>query len=100
MIYKVCINTCYGSFGLSDAAWEELCKKKGSAYPERWEVRLDRHDPDLIDIVERMGWENASGEGARLSVQTIRGPRYHICEYDGLEQILDPLNPDDWTVIG
>jgi len=99
MSYKVCINTCYGGFGLSDAAWEALCKKKGSVL-ERWKTRLDRHDPDLIDIVERMGWEKASGEGCRLSVQTVRGPRYHICEYDGLEQILDPENPDDWTVIG
>jgi hypothetical protein len=99
MIYKVCINTCYGSFGLSDAAWEALCKKKGSDL-ERWDTSIDRHDPDLIDIVERMGWEKAGGEGTRLSVQTVRGPRYHICEYDGLEQIIDPENPNDWTVIG
>ena len=99
MSYKVCINTCYGSFGLSDAAWEALCKKKGSDL-ERWDTSIDRHDPDLIDIVERMGWEKAGGEGTRQTVQTVRGPRYHICEYDGSEKLIDPENPDDWTVIG
>ena len=96
---KVCINACYGGFSLSEMAVSELCERKGVAdRDDFYQCDLDRHDPDLIEVVERLG-DAANGDCACLQVVTISGDRYRIEEYDGSETLKTPDSPQRWTVI-
>ena len=61
--------------------------------------RIERHDPILVQVVEELGTEEASGENARLKVKEIPCPMYKILDYDGAETIRIPFEEDDWTVI-
>lgn len=58
---------------------------------------LERHDPDLVAVVESLG-DRANGTFAELSIEQIEGNVYLIEEYDGKETI---IVPDDicWNVI-
>jgi len=79
---KVVINTCYGGFGLS----EKACKMLGidSEYDH---VDIDRHNKNLINVVETLG-DEANGECAELKIVEIPDDvDYIIEEYDGLEWI-------------
>lgn len=108
---KVVINGCYGGFSLSDAAFTELvgtsideyyekdwgkeewarAKSRGSTLgPYGWHSlpdTVERHDPKLVEIVERLG-ERANGRCANLRVVEIPdNVAYAIDEYDGVESI-------------
>ena len=107
-MYKVVINGCYGGFGLSPLALEMLHDK----YPEMISVyencrgeedmylvdEVERHDKRLVEVVEKLGSEEASGDCARLVVTEVSSPMYRVSEYDGYESIETPDNLD-WTVI-
>lgn len=58
---------------------------------------LERHDPDLVAVVEALGKE-VNGTFSDLAIEEIDGDMYNIEEYDGKETI---VTPDDigWTVI-
>lgn len=58
---------------------------------------LDRHDPDLVAVVEALGKE-VNGTFSDLAIEEIDGDMYNIEEYDGKETV---VTPDDtcWTVI-
>lgn len=81
--YKVVINTCYGGFGLSDAA-EKWMKERGY---EGDYYRIQRHHPLLIECVETLGSKSSSGSCARLQVEEIYRSSYRISDYDGKEEI-------------
>ena len=55
---------------------------------------LERHDPDLVAVVEALGKDTFSD----LAIEEIDGDEYYIEEYDGKETV---VTPDDlcWTVI-
>lgn len=98
---KVIYNSDYGGFSLSDKAAELLAKRTGKdevkdPYVAKWE--FDRHDPDLVAVVEELGVEAASGELACLDIAEIEGDRYIIDEYDGNESVITP-NDIDWVII-
>ena len=61
-----------------------------------WNTNIERHDPDLISIVEELGTEKASGRCARLKVEDIGEEHYHIDEYDGYESVITSLGDDYW----
>jgi hypothetical protein len=87
---KVVINRCYGGFGLSLFAAEELEKKN-----IRWSTDYEfREHPELIALIEQYGSEKISGIHADLKIVEIPDkddlPEYEIDEYDGIEIILDP----------
>jgi len=113
---KVVINKCYGGFGLSDEAREELIKmgipreeydvekaKKGEyrnkkviltgdfsgyKYWDEW-TRYNREDPLLIAVVEKLG-DRANGISAKLEIIEIPADvDYEIEEYDGVEWIAE-----------
>lgn len=90
--HDVIYNDCYGGFGLSDAAearLSEMGMKMPSRYGEpAWDL-ISRHDPRLVEVVRDMGSE-ANGACACLSIEHIKGDVYRICEYDGLEQVIEP----------
>ena len=80
---KVVYNACHGGFSLSEAASLKLGM-------EFWDtMRMDRHDPALVEIVETMGAE-ANGSYAELRIAEIEGDRYIIREYDGREWVETP----------
>jgi hypothetical protein len=113
---KVVINVCFGGFGLSDEAFEELIKKgwtvgdadvnedwnthqimkhKESSFGtysfgsgRQYESSLRSH-PDLVEVVERLG-EKSYGECAKLRVVEVPdGVEWEIDEYDGREHIAE-----------
>lgn len=96
---KIVINKCYGGFGLSRKAQDMYCEVKG-INPGKWqdvwkfyedfhENGLDRSDPVLVDIVERLG-EEANGSCADLKIVEIPdGVQWGVHEYDGVEWIAE-----------
>lgn len=58
---------------------------------------LDRHDPDLVAVVEVLGKE-VNGTFSSLAIEEIDGDEYYIEECDGKETV---VTPEDicWTVI-
>ena len=96
---KVVINTCFGGFGLSEAAearYNEIAVERGMDEIESV-YDLSRHCPILIQVVEELG-DAAGDEYAELCIVQIPGNRYKIREYDGAESIETP-ETIRWTVI-
>ena len=93
---KVVISVSYGEFSLSQEALDALETRKGEPVPSEGR-HLDRHDPDLIAVVEELG-ERANGDFAELVIVLISGNEYNIDVYDGSESVYTPKN-FRWTVI-
>lgn len=109
IMYKVVINGCYGGFGLSQLALNTLYKN----YPDMVGVyknyrgedemylsdEIERHDKRLVEVVENLGSEVASGDCANLVIETIYNPIYRVSEYDGYESIHTQDMEEGWIVI-
>lgn len=117
VMVKVVINRCYGGFSLSREA--VLRAREISGNP-KWggatikgdvhdggyicdsdfgytdHENIPRHDPVLVQVVEELGTEAASGMCARLMVKETYSPAYRIDEYDGMERIETP-DGMDWV---
>jgi len=120
VVVKIIINTCFGGFGLSDAACAWLIENKGyrvTGYTksgkyedEKAEIvgppdgnsRIfgkftltantseQRTNPDIIECVEKLGSEMASGKFASLKIIEIPDNiEWEIDEYDGTEQVAE-----------
>ena len=98
MSIKVVYNTCYGGFSISRACAlrmselgnleaAEMFRESGNF--SSWLDRTPRHDPALVQAVEELG-SAASGQFSDLHVFEIKGNRYIIDEYDGLECVVEP----------
>ena len=108
---KVVINADYGGFGLSDEAIREYAKRKGITLVEekneRWgditfykdsvaednyfsERELERNDSVLVEVVEALTSEKASGRFACLKVVEIpEDVDWYVEEYDGIEWVAE-----------
>ena len=85
---KVIINSCYGGFGLSDQAMQMLKDRKGNTV-DLFYFDENRDDSDLVEVVERLGYE-ANDDFSKLKVVEIPdGIEYSIEEYDGLEHVAE-----------
>jgi len=93
---KIVINKCFGGFGLSEAVYKELgIKWDGYDYLSNDALGIKddnyyafRSDKRLVDAVEKVGEEKASGELAKLRVVEIPDDvEWEIDEYDGIESI-------------
>ena len=83
---KVVINRRFGGFGLSNEACEYLGISPKEAYD--YSSYNMRTDPDLVDCVEHLGSERASGSFAKLKVVEIPDDvKWEITDYDGMEQV-------------
>lgn len=81
---KVVINNCYGGFSLSKEVYDYL-GLKWDGYGLR---KIARNDPKLIEAVEQLGIEKASGEVAKLKIVEIPDDvEWTIEQYDGLEWV-------------
>lgn len=108
-IYKVVINGCYGGFGLSQLALSISHKN----HPDMIEVyeryrsedemylsdEVERHDRRLVEVVEALGSEAASGDYANLVIETIYNPVYRVSKYGGYESIHTQDMGDGWVII-
>jgi hypothetical protein len=85
---KVVISETHGGFSISNEAVELLAKKKGINPDDINDREIDRTDADLIEVIEELGSDVASGRSAELYVIEIPSDvEYVIHEYDGLESI-------------
>jgi hypothetical protein len=92
---KVIINRCHGGFGLSALAISKFGKLKGEVYEPKdkrfsYNITNDlRCDPDLIKVVEELGYA-ASSDCAVLEVVDVPdGVDWVIDEYDGKEWVAE-----------
>ena len=103
---KIVYNSCYGGYGLSDAAVQRYAQLKGLPiykkkisedysswyYTDRDECfsrySIPRNDPFLAQVVEELGTA-ADDEYSELSIREVPdGSRYRIDEYDGRESVI------------
>lgn len=76
---KVVINRDWGGFELSDIALDLLGIQFSS--------QIERNDPRLVDVVEKLGIEAGTKYSSLLIVEIPDDMPYYIEEYDGLETI-------------
>jgi hypothetical protein len=65
----------------------ELRQRKGNSDLRHWEITRD--DPDLIEIVERMG---AAADGPYAELKVVEIPddvKWQVEEYDGKEWVAE-----------
>jgi hypothetical protein len=110
---KVVINSCFGGFGLSDAAFEDLLTRKGVAwekvkdkydfdahyeaghagdedyYLSYREYTENRADPDLVAVVEQFGNDVNTSYSELKIVDVPDDVEWFIVEYDGLEHVAE-----------
>lgn len=89
---KVVVNKCYGGFSLSEKSIERL--KKVTPIKEITPANLqlhywaNRHKQELVETLEELGTEKASGEHARLFIEEWPDEiPYKIDDYDGQERL-------------
>ena len=93
---RIVYNACYGGFGLSTEAADLYQQLSGIESFYDWE--LSRTDPILLQVIDELGLEEASGSCARLFIRELpEGTRYRIDEYDGLESVI-AIDEYDWSV--
>ncbi len=114
---KVVFNRCFGGFSLIREAVllaRELSGNPkwggativGDIYDDGKSCSRDygyihdipRHDPVLVEVVERLGSERASGRLAELAIAELpSGTAYRIDEYDGRETV-ETKDSYDWII--
>lgn len=87
---KVVLNNCYGGFGLSEVGATEILKRKGSS--EDWHrlaYGIERHDTDLIAVLEELGAAVVGDDYSELVIEEYDEENftYEINEYDGWESL-------------
>lgn len=87
---KIVINAKYGGFGLSETALALYKARKHLADDEFSYFDLERNDPVLVEIVEKLG-EDADDLYSKLKVVEIPDDIkcWEIVEYDGCEHIAE-----------
>ena len=76
---RVVINRDWGGFELSDIALDLLGIQFAS--------QIERNDPRLVDVVEKLGKEAGTKYSNLLVVEIPDNMPYYIHEYDGFETI-------------
>ena len=82
---KVVINTCYGGFSVSKEVYDFM----GLEW-DGWGFYGNRTNPKLIEAIETLGTEIASGSMAKLKIVEVPDDvNWKIEEYDGKEWIAE-----------
>lgn len=88
---KVLYNNQYGGFNFSDELLREFGIEEGCYKGEGYRFCQDpdnRTNPKVIEAVERMGLEAASGDCCTLAIEEIGdNDIYTITQFDGLERV-------------
>ena len=98
---RIVYNSSHGGFGISDKASERYWEIKGQPKPNNWwDCDIKRDDPILLQVIDEIGIEAASGQWSDLAITELpRGTKYIVHEYDGLEEIWTDDNMY-WSVAG
>jgi hypothetical protein len=92
---KVVYNSCFGGFGLSEAAKERYEAIAGK--PPVYACDLNRTDPVLVQVVEELG-QKASDWAANLEIAEIpSGVKFRIDDYDGSERVMR-IDDYEWQI--
>lgn len=98
---KIVYNTCYGGFGISQEAADEMVRRghrgveaalaQQKEYGCLDDVYIDdfvsRTDPVLVAVVEELG-ERANGGSARLRIEEFEDDEHFLIEdHDGKERL-------------
>lgn len=93
---KIALNKCYGGFCVSRAVYKELginWDNYGYLDNEAFGIESDnylewRKHPKLIEAIEKIGEDAASGELAMVRIVDIPDDvEWEIDEYDGIETV-------------
>lgn len=91
MPQRIVINRCYGGFSLSSEA--EKRYRELAWIPEDelfWTYDIPRNSPILLQVIDELGEQRASGRFADLRVIEIPdGVKWHIADFDGMEHIAE-----------
>ena len=87
---KIVINAKYGGFGLSETAIGLYKARKNITDDEFSLCEIDRDDPTLVEIVEKLG-DDANDKYSKLKIVEIPDDVkcWEIVEYDGWEHIAE-----------
>ena len=86
---KVVVNSCFGGFGITDAALDEYKSRKDITDPDFWYYDIPRNCPVLVSIVEEQGVAiNTSYSDLRI-VEIPDDVDWYIEEYDGREHVAE-----------
>ena len=91
MNQRIVINRCYGGFGLSNLAVKRY--RELAWIPEEelfWTYDIPRDSAILLQVIDELGLEKASGPHAELKVIEVpEGVKWHIADFDGMEHIAE-----------
>lgn len=87
---KIVYNACYGGFSVSEDFLNRYAELVGKPVEECHVYEdFNRADPILIQVIEELGFEKASGCYAKLRFRELKpGTLYRIEEYDGYESVV------------
>ena len=86
MVRRVVLNCCYGGFGLSEDAirlYHDLTSGISGSADRLYFFDIQRDDPILLQVIDTIGLEDASGPYSKL----------------GIAEIPDDIPTDGWTVM-
>lgn len=87
---KIVINTCYGGFGLSDAAMLRYAEIKKIEDVNTIHIYdICRADPALVQVVEELGVKSFGLYAELHIVEIPEDVKWHIHEYDGYEHVAE-----------
>lgn len=85
---KIVLNSCFGGYGFSQEAIDWLRNHGMENLNDIREVENNRIHPLMVQCVETLGSEKASGEYASLRIAEYpQGVDIYIEDYDGVEDI-------------
>ena len=80
-------NTLFGATPITEDLGARVDSLPADMYYDQWDAWEDRTDPDLIEVVERLG-NKANAACASLAIVEIPdGAQFEITEYDGNESV-------------
>jgi len=83
---KIVINICYGGYGLSKAAYNEL-GLEWDGYGFKYDD--DRSNPELVKVIEKLGRKANGGLSELKIIEIPDGIEFTIEEYDGIEWVAE-----------
>ena len=86
---KVVINSCFGGFGLSDAALDEYKVRKDITDPDFYYYDIPRDCPVLVAMIEEQGTAINGGFADLRIVEIPDDVDWYIEEYDGNEHVAE-----------
>jgi hypothetical protein len=96
MVRRVVVNCCYGGFGLSEEAirlYHDLTTGISETDDRLYFYDIQRDDPVLLQIVDTIGLEVASGPFCKLGIveipDDIPTDGWIVMDYDGREWVAE-----------